>query len=229
MSEEEFESGDGSGLGDLPDDILHDRREMAYDPRPVGKGRPASGRDASAAFHSRRETAKEESDRAGIMDTPEFKADVQSTFDSRPVNTVDTLFSDVIPVVIPVAVSVAPSAPFNEDFGDLDGDILNVTNQQILGLTQWTGSFGADINQTVEIDVDDVVGDNTGLTFAIYVFEDDVAHANESGWSILAAGDTTVITFVATAGRQYDFSILGETPEDISAATVEITLEGFAL
>ncbi len=226
MSEEEFESGDGSGLGDLPDDILHDRREITYDPRPVGKGRPASGRDASAAFHSRRETAKEESNRAGIMDTPEFKADVQSTFDSRPVNTVDTLFSDVIPVVIPVAVSVAPSAPFDNVFPSIDNTQEDDANQQIVGLTAWTGSFESDINQTIEIDVFDTVGDNTGLTFAIYVFETDVAHANQSGWTINAAAGTPAITFEALSGLVYDFSILGETPEDISAATVTIRVEG---
>ena len=91
-----------NGLGGLPDDILDERGEMQYLRTKIpGAEGPASAVSARNAMHSRETTGKEESKRTGTTGTPRYKANVQSTFDVRPVNAVDKIFGGLIEMRVP--------------------------------------------------------------------------------------------------------------------------------
>ncbi len=118
----DYEDENSENLGDLPDDILHERGEYVYDGK---EDSPISNQSAQIAVAQEHYKAKQEIESVGpYTGSPAIPYDVRSVYDVRPVNAIDTLLGGSIPVRVPIIDACpfpgnsVPLGPYVQDFGN---------------------------------------------------------------------------------------------------------------
>lgn len=227
-------------LGGLPDDILDERGEMVYTRTPIpGAPGPASARSAQQAMALRESTGKAEGRKAGVTGTPAYKANVQATFDVRPVNAVDKIFGGIMQVRVPPGGGAAPITCLALT-SVTEVTPLNITFNPGTGETQSQGAFslvGCDgylsyavINPGGGLEARfrayDTSDNQSGL-FNFYLWDDTDTLVDSLIGVVLE--NSPVDVFFANANGTWTFAMTGNdstATSNGSGVTLEVQIEG---